>query len=117
MPRDRLRPAVNCTRSGRKPGKNSTRRPVAVANLPDMVEKHDREEMKREAERAVNEAGGGEAEGFEQSEEALREAAENFDAGHVPARDATPVEKENPDATYGEADHEYSSETPDDDHD
>lgn len=82
-----------------------------------MVEKHDREEMKREAERAVNEAGGGEAEGFEQSEEALREAAENFDSGHVPARDATPVEKENPDATYGEADHEHSSETPDDDHD
>ena len=82
-----------------------------------MVEKHDREEMKREAERAVNEAGGGESEGFEQSEEALIEAAENFDEGHDPTEDAGPVEAEKSDAVHGEADHEYSSETPDDDHD
>ena len=82
-----------------------------------MVEKHDREEMKREAERAVNEAGGGESEGFEQSEKELIEAAENFDEGHDPTEDAGPVEAEKSDAVYGEADHEYSSETPDDDHD
>lgn len=82
-----------------------------------MVEKHDREEMKREAERAVNEAGGGEAEGFEQSEEALIEAAENFVAGHDPTEDAGQVEAEDSGAVYGEADHEHSSETPADDHD
>lgn len=82
-----------------------------------MVEKHDREEMKREAERAVNEAGGGEAEGFEQSEEALIEAAENFDEGRDPMKDAGQVEKERSDAVHGEADHEHSSETPADDHD
>ena len=82
-----------------------------------MVEKHDREEMKREAERAVNEAGGGEAEGFEQSEEALVEAAENFDAGRDPIEDAGRVEAEDPGSVHGEADHEHSSETPADDHD
>ena len=82
-----------------------------------MVEKHDRDEMKKEAERAVNEAGGGEAEGFEQSEEALIEAAENFDEGRDPMEDAGKVEEEKSDAVFGEADHEHSSETPDDDHD
>lgn len=77
--------------------------------------KHDREEDKREAERAVNEAGGGESEGFEQSEAALIEQAENFDEGRNPKYDAGKVEAENPHATYGEADHERSSEREDSD--
>jgi hypothetical protein len=55
---------------------------------------------------AVDEAGGGEAEGFEQSEDLLIENAEN--AEHTPALDGFPEELEDqPDrASYGEADDE-----------
>ncbi len=77
--------------------------------------KHDREKEKREADRAVEEAGGGEAEGFEQSEKALIEQAENFDKGRNPKYDAGKVEAERSPATYGEADHERSSEREDTD--
>jgi hypothetical protein len=55
---------------------------------------------------AVDEAGGGEQEGFEQSEELLIENAEN--AEHSPALDGFPEETEDePDrASYGDADEE-----------
>jgi hypothetical protein len=57
---------------------------------------------------AVDEGGGGESEGFEQSEELLIEEAEN--AEHTSALDeGFPEEREDqPDrASYGEADDEY----------
>jgi hypothetical protein len=82
-----------------------------------MLERHDREKERREAERPVEEAGGGEAEGFEMAEEALRRHAEGLDEGGDPLEDAPPVEAEDPGAVYGEADREYSSERPDSDHD
>jgi len=82
-----------------------------------MLERHDREEEKREAERPVDEAGGGEAEGFEMAEEELRRHAEGVDDGGDPLQDAGAVEAEKSDAVYGEADHEHSSEKPGDDHD
>jgi len=77
--------------------------------------KHDKELEKRESERAVDEAGGGEAEGFEQSEKALIEQAENFDEGRNPKYDAGKVEAERAGSTYGEADEEHSSELEDSD--
>lgn len=77
--------------------------------------KHDREQDKRDAERPVDEAGGGQAEGFELSEKELREQAENFDRGRSPAFDAGEVEAESSPATYSEADEEYSSELEDSD--
>ena len=57
---------------------------------------------------AVDEAGGGEAEGFEQSEDLLIEYAEN--AEHDEALDGFPEEREEtPDRpAYGEADEEDS---------
>ncbi len=82
-----------------------------------MIEKHDREKERREAERPVDEAGGGEAEGFEMAEEALRRHAEGIEEGGNPLDDVGPVEAEKTDAVFGEADREYSSETPADDHD
>ncbi|HWH45569.1 MAG TPA: hypothetical protein VNT32_12640 [Thermoleophilaceae bacterium] len=59
-----------------------------------------------EAERPVAEAGGGEAEGFEQAEEMHRERAENLDAGAKPHVDAPAPEAESDrsSAEYGEAD-------------
>jgi hypothetical protein len=80
-----------------------------------MLERHDREQQRREAERPVEEAGGGEAEGFEMAEEALRRHAEGIDDGGDPLEDAGAVEDSG--AVYGEADKEYSSERPGDDHD
>lgn len=85
--------------------------------LRPMIEKHDRRAQQREAERPVEEAGGGEAEGFEKAEEELRRHAEGFDQGGDPLEDAGPAEAEQSGAVYGEADHEYSSERPDSDHD
>lgn len=81
-----------------------------------MLQRRDREEMKEEAERPVREAGGGEAEGFEESEEALIEQAEDTPTGRNPKCDAGRPEAEPPVGTYGEADSFESSETPDDDH-
>ncbi|MBK5231376.1 MAG: hypothetical protein JJE13_00135 [Thermoleophilia bacterium] len=77
--------------------------------------KHDKDLEKREADRAVDEAGGGEAEGFEQSEKELIEQAENFDQGRNPKYDAGKVEAERAGSTYGEADEEHSSEQKDTD--
>ena len=45
------------------------------------------DERHREAMEPVEEAGGGEAEGFEMAEERLIEEAENFDEGRSPLRD------------------------------
>jgi hypothetical protein len=64
-----------------------------------------------EAWRPVEEAGGGEAEGFEEAEAELIERAENPE-GPSPIADAEDIE-EDPDALdveYGEADHEYTAE-------
>ena len=66
-------------------------------------------EKRREARRPVEEAGGGEAEGFELAEQELIEAAENWEEGRSPERDAFPAEEDSG-AVYGEADHEHSSE-------
>lgn len=71
---------------------------------------------RREARRAVNEAGGGEAEGFELAEQELIEHASHGDE-HTPTRimldaasereTAGPVEGEADQGVYGEADQEY----------
>jgi len=74
----------------------------------------DWEERHRREMAPVEEAGGGEAEGFEQAEERLVEEAENFDSGRSPLRDAwDEAETSDPDV-YGEADEEQSSEDDDD---
>lgn len=77
--------------------------------------KHDKKQEKRESDRAVEEAGGGESEGFEQSEKELIDQAENFDKGRNPKYDAGKVEAEKSGATYSEADEEHSSEREDTD--
>jgi hypothetical protein len=59
---------------------------------------------RREARRPVDEAGGGESEGFELAEQDLIERAENWE-GRSPEHDAFPAE-EATGAEYGEADHE-----------
>ena len=71
---------------------------------------------RREARRAVDEAGGGEAEGFELAEQELIEHASHGDE-HTPTRimldaasereTAGPVEGEADEGVYGEADQEY----------
>jgi hypothetical protein len=69
-------------------------------------ERHD-EEL-----RPLREAGQGEAEGFEQSEEELIEHATHGDPGPDPSDLAgEPEDAESAEAVYGEPDHERSSET------
>jgi len=68
----------------------------------------DLEERRREARVAVDEAGGGESEGFELAEEELIEHASHGDQ-HTPARimrDAA-GEEEPTELLYGEADEEH----------
>ena len=62
--------------------------------------------------RPVEEAGGGEAEGFEQSEELLRERAEHGEPAPDPTDDAFPAEAESDreGGVQGEADDVKSSE-------
>jgi hypothetical protein len=70
----------------------------------------DLEERRREARRAVEEAGGGESEGFEMAEQELIEHASHGD-GHTPARimrDAAD-EDEAGGPAYGEADDEHKA--------
>lgn len=68
-----------------------------------------------EAQRASYEHGGGEAEGFEQAEERLRETATHEDGRRVdPVRDAPEPEAELPHLDYGEGDSLRSTETDDD---
>ena len=71
-------------------------------------------ERREEEMRAVREAGGGEAEGFEESERELIEHASHGDSGPDPSHLAG-IPEERSDAEYGEADHEQSTETPEDD--
>jgi hypothetical protein len=64
----------------------------------------------------LQEAGEGEAEGFELAEEDLIEAAGTGSPWFDPVRAAFPPESEEGSGpTYGEPDHEFSSELPDDD--
>jgi hypothetical protein len=67
-----------------------------------------------EAERSAAEHGGGEAEGFEESEQLLEEQATHGDPGVDPLGDAPEVEEEPDPATHGEADHVDSSEADED---
>ena len=68
------------------------------------------------AERPLQEAGEGEAEGFELAEEDLVEAAESGLTWVDPVHAGFPAEAgDGPAAIYGEADHEQSSELVDDD--
>jgi hypothetical protein len=64
------------------------------------------------ARRAVEEAGGGEAEGFEEAEAELIDRASHGDyrAAHAVIHDRGRAEEEVPAAADGEADHERSSE-------
>jgi hypothetical protein len=72
------------------------------------------EERHREEQRAVNEGGGGVAEGFEEAEEELIEHASHGDSGPDPTHLAGEPEEDSG-AEYGEADHEESSEDSDED--
>jgi hypothetical protein len=74
--------------------------------------------ISEEAWRPVEEAGGGEAEGFEEAEAELIERAEN-PHGPSPIKDAEgwDEEPEALDAEYGEADEEHTSEDDPDDSD
>jgi hypothetical protein len=66
------------------------------------------ERRRREERRPVDEAGGGEAEGFELAEQELIDHASHGDehAAHRILQDAGAVEDERADADYGEADEE-----------
>jgi len=69
--------------------------------------------------RPVDEAGGGQAEGYEQAEEELRENAEHGELGpRNPVRDAFTPEEETDvaDPEYGEADDARTHDRPDDGH-
>lgn len=66
------------------------------------------------AERPLQEGGEGEADGFERAEEDLIEAAETGVTWVEPVRAAfLPESEDGSGSTYGEADHELSSELPD----
>jgi hypothetical protein len=69
-----------------------------------------------EAHRALAESGEGEAEGFEEAEEELIEAASHGEPRHSPADDAfTPeLESDESGAVYGEADELETTEGPED---
>ena len=72
------------------------------------VDDYDLDQKRREERRAVEEAGGGESEGFEQAEEELIDHSSHGD-GHAPSRimrDAA-AETEADDQEYGEADEEH----------
>ena len=77
----------------------------------------DLERRRREERRAVEEAGGGESEGFELAEQDLIEHASHGDqhsAGFILQHQGEPEEAESSEG--GEADREYSSERPSDEH-
>jgi hypothetical protein len=69
---------------------------------------HDLERRRQEARRAVEEAGGGEAEGFEQAERELIEHASHGDEHNTTPilRDSEHLSEERSGAAYGEADEE-----------
>jgi len=66
------------------------------------------------AERAVQEGGGGESEGFEDAEELLRRNAEHDDPAGDPIADRGEPEADRDGATHGEADQIESTETDED---
>jgi len=75
----------------------------------------EREERRRESRRSVEEAGGGESEGFEQAEQELIEHASHGDE-HSPSRimrDAAAEDRtlgeEQEEPVYGEADEEHKA--------
>jgi hypothetical protein len=70
------------------------------------MEERDLEARRREEQRPLEEAGQGEAEGFEQAEQELIDAAEHGDGGGDPELDAfTPeAESDRSDAVYSEPD-------------
>ncbi len=77
-------------------------------DFPDQV--RDLEERRREARRAVDEAGGGESEGFELAEQELIEHTSHGDE-HAPARimrDAADDQGAD-ELVYGEADEEHKA--------
>jgi len=81
-----------------------------------MEEYESLEERRAEERRPLEEAGQGEAEGFEQAEADLIEHASHGDDGPDPSHLAgIPEDPRSADATYGEADHEESSEVPEQD--
>jgi hypothetical protein len=71
------------------------------------------EERRREEQRPVTEAGGGESEGFEEAEKELIEHASHGDSGPDPSNLAGEPESFRGDEG-GDADHERSSEDSDD---
>jgi hypothetical protein len=73
----------------------------------------DSDERSEEEMRPLREAGEGEAEGFEEAEAELIEHASHGDQSPDPTEMAgEPEEPESAEPTYGDADHERSSETP-----
>jgi hypothetical protein len=83
----------------------------AAANTAGAIGGRAGDENVDPAQRPLQEAGEGEAEGFELAEEDLVEAAETGLNWVDPVQAAFPTESENASgATYGEADHESSSE-------
>ena len=72
------------------------------------------EQRRKDERRAVEEAGGGEAEGFEQAEEALIEHAEHTAGEGTPRPDELGEEAEPDPATYSEPDEEHVTEVVDD---
>jgi hypothetical protein len=83
-----------------------------MEEMDEIDEPLSEEERHREEMRAVNEAGGGEAEGFELAEQELIEHATHGDGGPDPSHLAGEPE-EYAGGEYGEADHERSSEEED----
>ena len=76
--------------------------------MPQDEDHLDLEARRLEERRAVEEAGGGESEGFELAEQDLIDHASHGDQ-HTPSRilrDAGTLDEEQSDATYGEADDE-----------
>src|SRR3954463_9541135 len=88
----------------------------AAANAAGAIGGRAGDENVDPAQRPLQEAGEGEAEGFELAEEDLVEAAETGLNWVDPVHAAFPAESEDGSgATYGEPDHELSSELVDDD--
>lgn len=73
----------------------------------------DREERRREAFRPLRESGEGEAEGFEEAEEALIRQAEDPSSSRNPKYDRGAPEAEDDHAEHGEADDVRPSERTD----
>ncbi len=87
----------------------AAREAASIGGAPPAADESD--EGREESMRPVAEAGGGQAEGFEQAEEMLIAHASHGDErpAHAVLRDEAPVEEELPGRAYGEADRERSS--------